>query len=47
MRKNYLLLTCGILLTQAGHAMWTEDKNGNTIKAPSRKEVLNVVGQFS
>jgi len=43
MRKNYLLLTCGILLTQAGHAMWTEDKNGNTIKAPSRKEVLNVV----
>ena len=43
MRKNYLLLTCGILLTQAGHAMWTEDKNGNTIKAPNRKEVLNVV----
>ena len=41
MRKNYLLLTCGILLTQAGHAMWTEDKFGNTIKPSNHKEVLN------
>ena len=43
MRKNYLLLTCGILLTQAGHAMWTEDINGNTIVPSHKKEVLNKI----
>jgi spore germination cell wall hydrolase CwlJ-like protein len=42
-KKRFALLTASMLFGQMANGMWTEDRHGNTIVAPHKKEVLNEI----